>query len=46
MRKGYFSNAVKVHNYTWEQEGGSTGRTERLLTEQGEGEYVKEMFKK
>ncbi|TWT05905.1 DUF6241 domain-containing protein [Planomicrobium sp. CPCC 101079] len=44
-QKGDFSNAVEVHNYIWQLNGGTVGRATGLLDEAEEQAYIKKHFK-
>ncbi|MGB8001062.1 MAG: DUF6241 domain-containing protein [Anaerobacillus sp.] len=44
--KGNFGNAVDVHNYIWNLNGGTIGKAKRLMTTEEEQEYIEETYDK
>ncbi len=44
--KGNFNNAVDVHNYIWNLNGGTIGKAERLMTTEEEQAYIKKTYDK
>lgn len=44
-KDGDFSNAVEVHNKIWKDQGGHSGKAERLLTPEEEKEFVENNFR-
>lgn len=45
-QKGDFTNAVEVHNYIWELNGGTVGRATGLLDAEEEQAFISKHFKK
>lgn len=44
--EGDFSNAVEVHNYIWDLNGGTIGKAKRLMTTEEEQKYIDQTYDK